>query len=365
MNYFLLEMALIACAIALLPLLWIIFFTKKNRYQKLLWIITFLIFDLIIVGVFTRLSDSGLGCPDWPGCYQQAHPINASQEIIAAQTALPTGPVTVFKAWVEMIHRYMAMVVGILSIVIMVLALRRYVISRNKAELWPCLLFVLICLQGAFGAWTVTLKLQPIIVTTHLLLALAILQLSDALALRQSGLQPIQEIFHLRPWIILGSILLIVQIALGAWVSSNYAVLACTDFPKCQGYWLPEMDFKNAFYPWRALGQTASGENLSLAGLTAIHWLHRNFALLVFGLLTWLAYRLLSVKETGVRRLSLLLFILLAAQLLTGLANIFFDWPLVNALLHSVGAALLVLVLGRLRLLASDFVKAIHQNSFF
>ena len=168
--------ALKGLIIALVPGVIIYLSRGEDKFKRLAWVTVFLTFDLIVFGAFTRLTDSGLGCPDWPGCYGEANPFLAHDDISAAQSALPSGPVTVFKAWIEMIHRYLAMAVGVLIIAICVGAVhhwRKNKISRYHPAL-PLVLLIFVCIQGAFGAWTVTLKLQPIIVTTHLLLGLSL-----------------------------------------------------------------------------------------------------------------------------------------------------------------------------------------------
>ena len=169
-----LELAGIALLIAGLPLAFLYFKKGMGLFQKLNWTIVFLTFDLILFGAFTRLSDSGLGCPDWPGCYGTSNPFRAIEEIRAAEAAMPTGPVTVFKAWVEMIHRYLAMSVGFLIIIQVIAAFKQPNPRRSLAIRGSLFLLVLVCLQGAFGAWTVTLKLQPMIVSMHLILALVL-----------------------------------------------------------------------------------------------------------------------------------------------------------------------------------------------
>ena len=170
-----LELALIAVVFAGLPLLYISTRPGQSFFQKLNWVLVFMTFDLIVFGAFTRLTDSGLGCPDWPGCYGASNPFHDINEIQQAENALPTGPVTVMKAWIEMIHRYLAMTVGALILVQVGTAFSKLK-SLGKGPLLGSLgLLLLVCVQGAFGAWTVTLKLQPIIVTFHLILALLLL----------------------------------------------------------------------------------------------------------------------------------------------------------------------------------------------
>jgi len=362
-----LQLAILALIVAMLPLSMVWVAADKDRYRKLVAITLFLTFDLIVFGAFTRLTDSGLGCPDWPGCYGQANPFQAHAEIMAAQTAMPTGPVTVVKAWIEMIHRYLAMTVGILIVSLMALAWRRWwrqrragrqpVMGNNAgakaltAEAstgrpwFATMLFGFVCLQGAFGAWTVTLKLQPVIVTIHLLLGMGLLGLLAWLHARHGfeRVVPEKAAADLRWPALLAAVLLTVQIALGGWVSTNYATLACTDFPLCQGALVPPMDYAHGFTLWRKLGMTASGDYLPFSALTAIHWTHRNSAFVVVAVLGWVAWRALAIPS--LRRTGKWLLVGLGAQFATGVATVYFEWPLALAVAHNAGAAVLVLLL--------------------
>ncbi|HTN67377.1 MAG TPA: COX15/CtaA family protein [Burkholderiaceae bacterium] len=344
----LIQLALTGMLVALLPLAIVWTSGDADKYRKLIWITLFLTFDLIMFGAFTRLTDSGLGCPDWPGCYGHANPLQAHGHISAAAALLPDGPVTVMKAWIEMIHRYLAMAVGVLIIALVVIAWRMWLKSgrrdRKFAPTLPSVLLAFVCLQGAFGAWTVTMKLQPIIVTTHLLLGLGLLALLTWFGVRQNApLAPRVAAPALAGAAAFGLLLLAVQIALGGWVSTNYAALACTDFPLCHGVLVPQMDFANGFSAWRALGKTMDGEYLPFPALTAIHWTHRNFAFVVFAYLAWLGWRALGLAH--LRRLACWLLAALALQLATGLATVFLNWPLAIAVIHNGGAALLLLLL--------------------
>jgi cytochrome c oxidase assembly protein subunit 15 len=354
-NFILLALTGILAASVPLSMVWMA--TGAHRYRKLAWVIVFFTFDLIVFGGFTRLTDSGLGCPDWPGCYGEANPFLAHEHIAAAEALMPTGPVTKMKAWIEMIHRFLAMGIGFLIIGLMVASWLEWRRSKGRAEgskgaPWlPTLLFIWVCVQGAFGAWTVTLKLQPVIVTLHLLFGMTLL----ALAAWEGGredylLRPVAapaaleaaKLRRLRPLAWLAGAVLLVQLALGGWVSTNYATLACNDFPLCQGQIVPDMDFKHGFSLWRELGKTAAGHYLPFSALTAIHWVHRNFAIvvvLVLGLAAWRAWRLPGLHGTA-RNLVLVL----SAQACTGIATVFFSFPLAIAVLHNAGAALLVLL---------------------
>lgn len=346
------QLAIIGILVSLLPLIIVWGSRDANKYRKLIWVTLFLTFDLIMFGAFTRLTDSGLGCPDWPGCYGQANPIQAHADIHAAATAMPDGPVTQMKAWIEMIHRYLAMGIGVLLIGLMASAWRRWLKSGRTDPLfsprYPTILFAFVCLQGAFGAWTVTLKLQPLIVTIHLLLGMILLALLTWLAARQDTHRPIfpadtAAAAPLRVTAVAAGVLLAVQIALGAWVSTNYAALACHDFPLCNGTLLPQMDFANGFTLWRDLGKTAGDEFLPFSALTAIHWTHRIFALAATISIGWVAVA--ALKIGALRTLARWLFAALALQFASGVLTIYLSWPLALAVVHNGGAALLVVLL--------------------
>ena len=369
-----LRLMLMGLAVALGPLAWVWLRNKHapaaQRLRVLTLVTLFLTFDLVVFGAFTRLTDSGLGCPDWPGCYGSASPLGAQLHIDAAQSAMPTGPVTHPKAWVEMIHRYLATGVGVL---ILTLALASWVArwsakttgsllggqratrSRERAghisPWWPAFTLLWVCLQGAFGALTVTMKLFPAIVTLHLLGGLVLLALLRAQAVfyaqaeaRAKGVLG-SKFMNPTTWrlLVASFALLWLQIALGGWVSTNYAVLACTDFPACQGSMWPAMDFAQGFTLWRELGAGGDGAKLSFQALTAIHYMHRIGSYVVFAVLAVLAIAL--NWQATFRAESRWLAGLLALQVATGLGNVLLGWPLVAAVLHTAGAAGLVVLL--------------------
>ena len=342
-----LRLALLALVIALLPLSWVWLRQRgadsRRRLAALTALTLFLTFDLIVFGAFTRLSDSGLGCPDWPGCYGAASPLGAREEIHAAQTAMPSGPVTWSKAWIEMIHRYLAMTVGVLILVMAAASWR----ERHRLPFspwWPTLTLVWVIVQGLFGKYTVTLKLYPAIVTLHLLGGLALLAL---LAVQHEAFRqrPLALPAALRRWAWVALAMLGVQIALGGWVSTNYAVLACTGFPQCNGQWWPEMAAGPGFTVLRELGMTGHGGLLPFEALVAIHMAHRLFSLVVVAVLGLLAWRLWRTSLPVTRRFGAGLAALLLAQFFSGLSNVVLGWPLAAALAHSAGAAALVLML--------------------
>lgn len=338
------RLALLGVVIAVAPLVWLWVRHRRtapaDRLRALTLLTLFLTFDLVLFGAFTRLTDSGLGCPDWPGCYGSSSPIGARDEIHAAQSAMPTGPVTHGKAWIEMVHRYLAMTVGVLITVLMIASwlLRRRDPAAVVSPWWATATFAWVCVQGAFGALTVTMKLYPAIVTAHLLGGIAGVMLLAAQA--QAGArEPVVLTPGLRfaAWSLLG--LLIAQCALGGWVSANYAVLACTDFPTCQGSWWPPMDFGHAFVVRRELGLARDGGFLPFAALTAIHYVHRLVAYVVLLAMALLARRLARSGAAGLRRFALGLAGLALWQLASGLSNVVLDWPIVAALAHTGGAA--------------------------
>ena len=339
------RLALLALVIALLPLSWIWLRQRgadaRARLAALTAITLFLTFDLVVFGSFTRLSDSGLGCPDWPGCYGEASPLGARADIHAAQTALPDGPVTWSKAWIEMIHRYLAMTVGVLILVTVVASW----VERKRlpqSPWWPTLTLVWVVVQGLFGKYTVTLKLYPAIVTLHLLGGLLLLVL---LAVQHTAYrnQPLPASSGLRRFAVWAAVALGVQIALGGWVSTNYAVLACSGFPACNGQAWPAMHWSEGFTLLRELGRAGHGGYLGFEALVAIHMAHRLFAVVATLALAALAWRLW--RTPALQRFGAVLAALLLAQLASGLSNVVLGWPLFAALSHSAGAAALVLTL--------------------
>ena len=345
-----LELTAIAIIFAGFPLLYLWKKPGYSFFQKLNWVLVFMTFDLIVFGAFTRLTDSGLGCPDWPGCYGTSNPFHALTDIQQAESAWPTGPVTMIKAWIEMIHRYLAMTVGALILVQVAVALSKLKLLGKKPLLGSLGLLLLVCIQGAFGAWTVTLKLQPIIVTTHLMLALVLLACLTAYAqqsweLQSSTVRTIRRRPLSAQFLALSFLILFTQVFLGAWVSTNYAVLACPEFPTCLGSAWPETNWTEGFTLWRQLGQNAQGEFISPVTLQTIHWAHRLFAmavLVVLGALGFNALKLATSVLSGLSQIAKLLLGLLLLQVITGISNVIFQWPLLAALLHTAGSAALV-----------------------
>ncbi len=283
---------------------------------------------VVVLGAWVRLTDAGLGCPDWPGCYGHWYPQTTHQ---------------FSKALHEMVHRYFATTLGavITGLFIWALLNRRH---RGQPLVPVALLFAVVCVQGALGALTVTLLLKPLIVTAHLLGGLSTFGLLGWLSIKPELRQPTDAELRLRPFALAGLAILVLQIALGGWTSSNYAAVACPDFPTCQHAWWPHMDYRDAFVLWRGLGIDFEGGVLANPARVAIHFTHRLGALVAgsslaaVGVLVILRSRAARLKWAG----GLLLLAVLL-QLSIGIATVHFGVPLSLATLHNAGAAFLVI----------------------
>ena len=291
-----------------------------SAYRGLVVAALALAFVVVVVGAYVRLSDAGLGCPDWPMCYGRALPGD-----IADRDALA-------KAWKEMGHRYLA---GALGILILLIALISW--TKGRCAGLATSILVLVVFQATLGMWTVTMLLKPAIVTAHLIGGMAILALLAWLVLslgkHERGRGSVSAALALA--------VVFVQIVLGGWVSANYAALACPDLPGCLGQALPPMNFADAFHVVRELGHTSEGELLPREALTAIHWTHRMFAFVVVAVVGWAA--LSSFRKLPL--LSLAAGCLLVVQFSLGIANVLAGLPLWLAAAHNAGAALLLLSL--------------------
>ena len=287
---------------------------------------------VVVLGAYTRLVDAGLGCPDWPGCYGMMLVPETAEAIARAEAAFPESPVEADKAWPEMIHRYAAALLGLVVLATTILA-----VKEGLSWKLPVALVLLVIAQGAFGAWTVTLKLWPQVVTTHLLGGFATLALLWVwwLALRDP---PWRVAPALRPLSTTTLVAVGIQVALGGWLTANYAALACPDFPTCHGVWIPDMDFAAGFDIFQDVGPNYLGGLMSSDARVAIHVVHRLGAVAVLALAGWLAFRL------GARPLAWVLGGVLALQLTLGIANVVFALPLAVAVLHNAGAAVLLIV---------------------
>ena len=304
-----------------------------------------LTYAVMLLGAYVRLTDAGLGCPDWPGCYGRL--LAPAAEQAAALSAVDPDtysarPYDAGKAWREMIHRYGG---GGLGLLILALTALTGLCARRHFPLSLGVL-ALVILQGLLGMWTVTLLLKPLIVTAHLLGGMIILSLLWLLWLRQTAAvgQPPRSLAAAKPyaWLMLAALAL--QIFLGGWTSSNYAALICPQFPQCRAdLWLPPIDFAQGFTLWRETGVDYEGGVLNAAARPAIHLSHRGGAVLVLlsGLL--LGWRLFRSGDRAARTLAVIMLSLLGAQIALGVGNIVMALPLALALAHNGGAALLLL----------------------
>ena len=296
---------------------------------------------VVVLGAYVRLSDAGLGCPDWPGCYGTLTVPQSEAALNHAQTIYPGQPVEAPKAWKEMIHRYFAGTLGLLVVGLLVTGWR----ARKQIKVSPWLttfLSLLIVGQAAFGMWTVTMKLMPIVVTTHLIGGMCTLAVLVWIAHRHWGLSAARYLqsASLRFWVRCALVVITAQIFLGGWTSTNYAWSACTDFPTCHGAWFPDMDFSNAFHWVRELGMDASGKTLQLGAYTAIQWTHRIGALVTFVYLFWLGLHLL--KQPLLKKIAHIMLGLLLIQIVLGVGTLLLHLPLVLAVGHNMVAALLL-----------------------
>jgi cytochrome c oxidase assembly protein subunit 15 len=296
---------------------------------------------VVLLGAYTRLSDAGLGCPDWPGCYGFISVPDSHAQIKQAEAAFPDHAVEASKAWPEMVHRYFAGTLGLVIALIAILAIRRRKLDIQPLAL-PVILVLLVMFQAALGMWTVTLGLLPIVVMGHLLGGFTTLALLFLLFLkiRDNNRPAISS--PLRTLAIIGLLIVIVQISLGGWTSANYAAIICTDFPTCQGSMIPHLDFSGAFQLHSAGLQSYQGGYLGNDARVTIHWMHRLGALLTTVYLLFLHVKLM---RAGHKKLAVLLVVVLTAQVSLGISNVLFSLPLPVAVAHNGGAATLLLTM--------------------
>ena len=305
---------------------------------------TILALCVVVFGAYVRLTDAGLGCPDWPGCYGTLTVPESVAAIEEAQANYPNSIIDKGKAWIEMIHRYIAAILGLMILSLAFLAYK----NKNDINVRPSLVYGLLGLviaQGMLGMWTVTELLMPIIVSLHLLGGMTTLGLLTYITHRHWGsvsdtlitLKPISQ-----KLIRFSLVILFIQIFLGGWTSTNYAALACTDFPTCHGELIPPMDFSNGFTLWRELGMTAQGDALTLQALQAIQWIHRIGAFIFVSYFLYIIYLMSKFKSSNLYRN--LLVIVISFQFIIGVLNLLLHLPLALATMHNLGAALLVII---------------------
>jgi cytochrome c oxidase assembly protein subunit 15 len=334
------------------------------------WALLATVFAVVVVmlGAWTRLMDAGLGCPDWPGCYGFLTVPESAETIALAEARFPSAPVDASKGWPEMIHRYFA---GGLGLIILGLAV--YAVAHRKEEVplkLPVFLLFMVVLQAAFGMWTVTLKLWPQVVSAHLLGGFTTLTLLFLLTLRLRSRpvalvrENLARLRSARKWVVLATLAVIVQIALGAWVASNYAAVACTELPTCEGQWWPEMDFQHGFNIFQHVGPNYLGGQLHNEGRIAIHMSHRIGALAVLVLVLAALVALWRASANPRLRQGVVVSgILLILQIMLGLANIWLQLPISVAVAHNAGGAALLLSLVHL-LYRLQPVSASHPETF-
>ena len=318
---------------------------KLTWFRRTARLAAFLALVVVVVGAWVRLTDAGLGCPDWPGCYGHVHPAQLADKVDAINAANPERPFDYQKALNEMVHRYIASTLGLLIIALAVMSVRN---RRDPAQprVLPWILLATVVLQGLLGMWTVTLLLKPLIVTLHLLGGMTTVSLLWWLSLvpERRDLKAAER--RVRRLAIVAMALVVVQVSLGGWTSTNYAAAACTDFPTCQESWWPQMDFGNAFVLWRGLGIVYEGGVLDAPARVAIHYAHRlgaylvTLVLLAAGTAAW--YR---AQTRPLRLAAIGMLAALALQLLIGMNLIWQGWPLWLGTAHNAGAAVLVLAM--------------------
>ncbi len=316
--------------------------TIPRVYAKLVLAGAGLALVVVMLGAYVRLSDAGLGCPDWPGCYGRLL-VPGGEEARVAAAQFPERPLHVAKAWKEMAHRYAA---GVLGALIALLAGIAWWRRRELPVGLPSALLALVIFQALLGMWTVTLLLKPAVVVAHLLGGFATLSLLWLLWLRRAAPPPaVLQSPGLRGLALLGLAALLAQIALGGWTSSNYAALACVDFPTCRQSWWPvDMRFGEAFVLWRGLGIDYENGVLGDQARVAIHVAHRLGAVLTALLLAALAITAIAVRPTrAIMRAGWAMLGLLGAQLALGVGNVVLSLPLAVATAHNGVAALLLL----------------------
>jgi len=311
---------------------------------------------VIVLGAYTRLSDAGLGCPDWPVCYGHIGVPEHATDVAKANEAYPERPVEASKAWKEMIHRYFASTLGLVIVIMAFVAIRRRKRRKDAKQpvLIPVFLVGLVIFQGLLGMWTVTLLLKPVIVMGHLLGGMSIISLLVWQLLRYSEVFQVKRITEkslilIKRLALVALAVVVIQISLGGWTSANYAALSCPDFPTCQEQWLPDLNFSEAFVPWQALTEGRKdyeGGVLNNDANVTIHVMHRLGAVITLLIVGFLIFKLLITEYDPIaRRIGLLVLIVLVLQITLGISNVLLSLPLYVAVAHNAVGALLLLSL--------------------
>jgi cytochrome c oxidase assembly protein subunit 15 len=312
-------------------------------FKKLLLVATITAFCLVVLGAYVRLSDAGLGCPDWPGCFGTLSVPESQTAIENAELNFPSQHIETAKAWKEMIHRYVAGFLGLMILLIGIISYKNKKILRVN-PIVPYAIVLLVIFQALLGMWTVTLLLKPIVVSAHLIGGMTTLGLLTFVTHRYWGkiqtniLKYKHEIFLVR----FSLFVLFIQIFLGGWTSTNYAGLACTDFPACHGALIPNLNFNDAFDLFRDLGKLNDGSPLPLAVFETIQWIHRLGALITWLFFVYLASVILKYKT--MKSLGYILLFVITAQFILGVVNLLLHLPTILAVMHTFGAASLVVL---------------------
>ena len=321
---------------------------KHNK--KLVAFTTLLAFCVAVFGAYVRLSDAGLGCPDWPGCYGYFGPPNSPSELADTQQLFPDQPFNSTKAWIEMVHRYLATALGFLILILFYFGIKNRpdkqpsTNSDNKTTLLTILL-LLVIFQGLLGMWTVTLKVHPMIVLAHLVGGMSTLALLFYFYKKLTPSNfPIDKTKKITGALLFGFVLLIIQIMLGGWTSSNYAALGCPDIPLCYGQlWPDNMDFSTAFWSWQSFGNNYEGGLLPPPAKTAIHFTHRVGAVITLLALSALGIQYLRNSSREIRIASQYFLAALVTQFVLGIVMVWSSINIVLATAHNAFAAILLL----------------------
>lgn len=324
---------------------------NKSLFFKMAFAATCLAYVVILLGAYTRLADAGLGCPDWPGCYGHVGVPKHVDDVAAANQAYPERPVEAAKAWKEMIHRYFASTLGLMIFAIGIIAIKKRKESNHAFKL-PLFLMALVVFQGMLGMWTVTIKLNPTIVMSHLMGGMTTLSILWWLTLRSGRLFKTEQIKNLnmsalKTPALIGLVVVVLQVMLGGWTSSNYAALHCVEFPTCTGgEYLPAMNFSEGFTLWHGIEQNFEFGIMSNEARIAIHTTHRIGAVVTALFVIWLGLKLLltpaykPLKNAGIALLAVV-----TLQFILGVSNVVLSLPLLVAVAHNGGGALLILTM--------------------
>lgn len=324
---------------------------NKSLFFKMAFAATCLAYVVILLGAYTRLADAGLGCPDWPGCYGHVGVPKHVDDVAAANQAYPERPVEAAKAWKEMIHRYFASTLGLMIFAIGIIAIKKRKESNHAFKL-PLFLMALVVFQGMLGMWTVTIKLNPTIVMSHLMGGMTTLSILWWLTLRSGRLFKTEQIKNLnmsalKTPALIGLVVVVFQVMLGGWTSSNYAALHCVEFPTCTGgEYLPTMNFSEGFTLWHGTEKNFEFGIMSNEARIAIHTTHRIGAVVTALFVIWLGLKLLLTSAyKPLKNAGIALLAVVTLQFILGVSNVVLSLPLLVAVAHNGGGALLILAM--------------------